>query len=79
MFADNHLDANRRNAQHSTGPKSEEGKRNSSLNARRHNLTGQVTAMTDEDRIAHDAFSTAIIASMQRPKELSETQLAPDA
>ena len=67
--------ANIRNAQHSTGPKTEEGKRNSSLNARRHNLTGQVTAMTDEDRVAHDAFSAAMIASMA-PQGALETQLA---
>src|ERR1700685_4354865 len=56
--------ANRANAQLSTGPKTEEGKRRSSLNARRHNLTGQVGAMTGEDRIAHDAFPESPIRSM---------------
>jgi hypothetical protein len=75
MISEKQLDANRRNAQHSTGPKTEEGKRNSSLNARRHNLTGQVTAMTDEDRIAHDTFSAALIASMA-PEGALEIQLA---
>ena len=75
MISEKQLDANRRNAQHSTGPKTDEGKRNSSLNARRHNLTGQVTAMTDEDRVAHDAFSAALIASMV-PEGALEIQLA---
>jgi hypothetical protein len=75
MISEKQHAANIRNAQHSTGPKTEEGKRISSLNACRHNLTGQVTAMTDEDRIAHDAFSTAMIASMA-PEGALETQLA---
>src|SRR3984885_7449963 len=75
MISEKQLDANRRNAQHSTGPKTEEGKRTSSHNACRHNLTGQVTAMTDEDRVAHDTFSTAMIASMA-PEGALEIQLA---
>ena len=75
MISEKQHAANIRNAQHSTGPKTEEGKRTSSHNACRHNLTGQVTAMTDEDRIAHDAFSAAMIASMA-PEGALETQLA---
>ena len=75
MISEKQLDANRRNAQHSTGPKTEEGKRTSSHNACRHNLTGQVTAMTDEDRIAHDAFSAAMIAYLA-PEGALEIQLA---
>ncbi len=54
----------RRNAQHPMGPRTEEGKTASALNARRHNLTGQVTAMTDADRIMHDAFSASIVESL---------------
>jgi hypothetical protein len=75
MISEKQHDANIRNAQHSTGPKTEEGKRTSSHNACRHNLTGQVTAMTDEDRIAHDQFSAAMIASMA-PEGALEIQLA---
>ena len=75
MISEKQHAANIRNAQHSTGPKTEEGKRTSSQNACRHNLTGQVTAMTDEDRIAHDAFSAAMIASMA-PEGALEIQLA---
>ena len=56
-------------------PRTEEGKKASALNARRHNLTGQVTAMTDADRIMHDAFSASIVESLA-PEGAMETQLA---
>jgi hypothetical protein len=75
MTTEKQLAANRANAQLSTGPKSEVGKRRSSLNACRHNLTGQVTAMTEEDRIARDAFSAALIKAMGAEGAL-ELQLA---
>ena len=75
MISEKQLEANRRNAQRSTGPRTEGGKKASALNARRHNLTGQVTAMTDADRIMHDAFSASIIESLA-PEGAMETQLA---
>ncbi len=75
MISEKQLEANRRNAQRSTGPRTEEGKKASALNARRHNLTGQVTAMTDADRIMHDAFSASIVESLS-PEGAMETQLA---
>ena len=58
------LAANRSNATKSTGPKSDEGKARSAQNARRHALTAQITVMTDEDRIAHDRFTQAMIAEL---------------
>jgi hypothetical protein len=75
MISEKQVAANRRNAQRSTGPRTEEGKKTSALNARRHNLTGQVTAMTDADRIMHDAFSASIVESLA-PEGAMETQLA---
>ncbi len=75
MTSEKQLAANRRNAQRSTGPKTEEGKKVAALNARRHNLTGHVTAMTDADRIMHDAFSAAMVESLA-PEGAMETQLA---
>ncbi len=75
MISEKQLEANRRNAQRSTGPRTEEGKKASALNARRHNLTGQVTAMTDADRIMHDAFSASLVESLA-PEGAMETQLA---
>ena len=46
-------DLNRANAQHSTGPKTPEGKQKSSLNALRHGLTGQIVVMPTEDLHAY--------------------------
>lgn len=75
MTTQTQLEANRRNAELSTGPTTEEGKRRSSLNARRHGLTGQVSAMTEEDRAAHDEFSAAMLKDLA-PEGALETQLA---
>ena len=75
MISEQQLDANRRNAQLSTGPKTEEGKRRCALNARRHGLTGQVSAMTDEDRAAHDQFCEAMVKDLA-PEGATETQFA---
>jgi hypothetical protein len=75
MISEKQLEANRRNAQRSTGPRTGEGKKIAALNARRHNLTGQVTAMTEADRIMHDAFSASIVESLA-PEGAMETQLA---
>jgi hypothetical protein len=49
MATPNRIDINRANAQHSTGPKTEAGKKQSSLNALRHGLTGQIVVMPTED------------------------------
>jgi hypothetical protein len=46
---------NRTNAQHSTGPKTETGKKRSSLNALRHGLTGQIVVMPAEDLAAYQS------------------------
>ena len=75
MISEKQLEANRRNAQRSTGPGTQEGKRISALNARRHHLTGQVTTMTDADRIMHDAFSASIVESLAAEGAM-ETQFA---
>ncbi len=60
---------------HSTGPRTEAGKRKSSLNAMRHGLTAQVSVMPAAERAAFEAFSTPIIASFH-PATPMETQLA---
>ena len=75
MATEQQIAANRLNAQLSTGPKTEAGRKRSSLNALRHGLTGQVTAMTDEDRAAHDQLSKGLIQSLA-PEGAMELQLA---
>jgi hypothetical protein len=52
---------NRANAQHSTGPKTPEGKQRSSQNALRHGLTGQLVVMPDEDLQAYQHHLASFI------------------
>jgi hypothetical protein len=75
MISEKQLDANRRNALLSSGPRTEAGRKRSSMNALRHGLTGQVTTMTDEDRAAHDQFSAALLKDLA-PDGAMEIQLA---
>jgi hypothetical protein len=75
MISDKQLEANRRNAQHSTGPKTTEGKSNSSRNNLRHGLTGQINILPTEDREAHDAFCNELSDSL-KPETPMEHQLA---
>jgi hypothetical protein len=75
MATEQQIAANRLNAELSSGPKSPEGRKRSSMNAMRHGLTGQVTTMTDEDRTAHDSFTKALIQDLA-PQGAMETQLA---
>src|SRR4051812_15521662 len=75
MISEKQLEANRRNAQLSTGPRTAEGKQRSALNASRHGLTGQVIVMTEEDRLAFEAFSTRMLKSLAAEGEI-EIQLA---
>jgi hypothetical protein len=53
MTSSEHADINRANAAHSTGPRTEEGKKKSSLNALRHGLTGQIVVMPADDLQAY--------------------------
>ena len=75
MISTKQLQANRNNARKSTGPKTQEGRNRSRMNALRHGLTGQVTTMTGEDRAAHQQFCQALIHSLA-PEGAMETQLA---
>jgi hypothetical protein len=56
------IEANRRNALRSTGPKTEQGKRRSRRNAVRHGLAAETVVATLEDIEDYRGFEAAIIA-----------------
>jgi hypothetical protein len=56
------IEANRRNALRSTGPKSHNGKRQSRRNAVRHGLTAETVIEGLEDTEDYTAFEAAIIS-----------------
>jgi hypothetical protein len=69
------IDANRKNAQKSTGPKTEEGKIRSSMNGFKSHITGLTTIMADEDSAAREEFVAAYTAEWA-PQGAIERQLA---
>ncbi len=71
------LTANRENAKHSTGPRTPEGKKHSSLNALRHGLTSQIVVMPTEDMQAYHAFCLRYLKDLG-PKNEPERQVAQD-
>jgi hypothetical protein len=75
MVSEKQLEANRRNAEKSTGPKSAATKSISSRNNLRHGLTGHISLLPTEDREAHDAFCNELIDSFN-PETPMENQLA---
>src|SRR5450432_3778244 len=56
------IESNRRNAQKSTGPKTETGKQRASRNAVRHGLTAETVIKLLEDPDDYQAFELAITA-----------------
>ena len=56
------IEANRRNAEKSTGPRTEAGKQRSSLNALRHGLTAETVVLPLEDEEDYQAFEEAVLA-----------------
>jgi hypothetical protein len=65
------IEANRRNAQASTGPKTPEGKARSSQNARRHGLSAKHIAFADdEEREIFESLRDELHAALQPSGEL---------
>jgi hypothetical protein len=65
MTSDKQIAANQENSLKSTGPKTEAGKKRSSLNAVRHGLTGHVVVLPQEDLEAFDQLSTKLYAELR--------------
>ena len=68
------IEANRRNAEDSTGPRSKAGKQRSSRNAIRHGLTAETVIEPLEDAEDYSAFEEAIAASFD-PETAVEREL----
>ena len=75
-LSDKQLEANRANAQKSTGPKTEAGKRRSSLNAVRHGLTGHVVVLPSEDLGVLEEYTRSIMSSFHDLQGALEISIA---
>src|SRR5580658_6932999 len=75
MPSDDQIAANKANAQHSTGPITQNGKYRTRLNAFRHGLTGQICVVPAEEQVAFDKHCDGIRASL-KPVGALETDLA---
>jgi hypothetical protein len=65
MVSEARIDANRRNAQKSTGPKSTEGKERARFNALKHGATAQTRVLPGEDPAQFDGLVDAFTAGLQ--------------
>lgn len=69
------IEANRRNAQKSTGPRTPPGKAASRLNAATHGLTGQTILLPGEDPAALNELRERVLADLRLSSQV-EAQLA---
>ena len=74
MATEKQIIANQQNAKHSTGPRTESGKRRSRRNAVRHGLTAETVIVSLEDAADYSAFERAI-KSDYSPQTAIEGQL----
>jgi len=74
MTSQKQIDANRRNALLSTGPRTDEGKGASRQNAVRHGLTAETVVVDLEDAAEYEAFEAEIVAEYD-PKSVIEREL----
>lgn len=75
MASEKQIAANQRNAQLSTGPRTEAGRNASRMNAYTHGLTGHLDFRTPEEQAAHDKFCAGIVSSLA-PADGIERQFA---
>jgi hypothetical protein len=65
MATQKQIEANRRNAQKSTGPKTQEGKSKSKFNALKHGMAATVAVLPHEDQVSYDELRQSLIESYQ--------------
>lgn len=58
------IEANRRNAEKSTGPRSQAGKSRSAMNALKHGITAEKATLPAEDRAAHERLREDLFARL---------------
>ena len=75
MTTQKQIDANRRNARHSTGPGSPEGKAASSRNALKHGLRARDVVLVDETEAEFETFREELFAALD-PQDAMEAFLA---
>jgi hypothetical protein len=75
MTSQKQIEANRRNAQKSTGPKTPEGKTAVAQNAIKHGFTANTPILPDEDPTAYDAFKSQLTKELN-PQGSVENMLA---
>ncbi|MEE8436202.1 MAG: hypothetical protein V3S64_15560 [bacterium] len=73
MTSKKQIEANRRNAKKSTGPKTEEGKARSSMNALKHGLTSQRVWLNEEEKKDFHEFRLGLLDELE-PWGSLETQ-----
>jgi len=73
MTSKKQIEANRRNAKKSTGPKTKEGKAKSSMNALKHGLTSQRVWLNEEEKKDFHGFRLGLIDELE-PWGSLETQ-----
>ena len=75
MTSNLQIEANRRNARRSTGPRTAQGRRVSSMNALKHGLTAQHVTVFDENEADFRRFHRQLVRVL-RPHGAMEAQLA---
>jgi hypothetical protein len=78
MSSNARIAASRRNAQRSTGPKTEEGKARSSMNALRHGLRSQKAVLPDENQEDFNELHAGL-QDLYQPQTVAEQDLVEQA
>ena len=72
MTSERQNEANKRNAQLSTGPRTADGRARVASNALKHGLTGKQVVLPGEDPAEFDAFRSDLIADLAPQGALEE-------